>query len=171
MATTETQTRTPVEIAREMFEEVLNRRDADAMAEYWAEDIVEEFPVGTMRGREEVHTYFAQTFAALPDFHIEADHIVGEGNIVFVKWHISGTFSGQPWMGIEPTGSPIELDGMDCFTIRDGLVTHNFVIFDGADFARQIGMLPPQESAAERAMTGGFNAWTRLRRWLRARSR
>ena len=170
MAATKTQTRTPVKIVRELFEDVLNRRDADAMTEYWAEDIVDELPVGTMRGREQVRAYFAETFAALPDFHIEVEHIVGEGETVFVKWCVTGTFSGQPWMGIEPTGSSIELDGMDCITIRDGLVAHNFVIFDGADFARQIGMLPPQESTAERVMTEGFNAWTRLRRWLRSRS-
>jgi hypothetical protein len=30
-------------------------------------------------------------------------------------------------------------------------------------FARQVGMLPPQDSAGEKAMIGAFNAVTKLR--------
>jgi predicted ester cyclase len=162
-----TETRSPAEIVREVFEEVLNRRDADALASYWHEDIVEEFPVGTFRGRDQVRAYFAETFAAIPDIRIEAQRIAGEGETVFVKWRATGTFDGGPWMGIEPTGDRIELDGMDCFTIRDGLVVHNHVIYDAAGFGRQIGMLPQQDSAADRAMTKAFNARVRLRKRLR----
>ena len=70
-------------------------------------------------------------------------------------------------MGIEPTGTSIRLHGMDCFTIRDGLVVHNHVIYDGASFARQIGMLPAQDSAADRGLTKAFNASTRVRARLK----
>ena len=164
-----TETRSPVELAREVFEEVLNRRDADALLPYWAEDVVEVFPTGTLHGRQEVRDYFAAVFAALPDFHIEAERVAGDEETVFVKWHLSGTFSGERWMGIDPTGSRIELDGMDCFTVRDGLVVHNHVIYDSTSFARQVGMLPAQGSAGDRAMTGAFNVRTRLRDRLRRR--
>lgn len=156
-------TRSPVEIAREVFGEVLNRRDADALLTYWAEDVVEELPTGTVRGREGMRDYFAATFAAIPDFHIEAEHIVGDDETVFVKWLATGTFSGAAWMGIDPTGNSIRLHGMDCFTVRDGLVVHNHVIYDGTSFARQIGMLPAQDSAGDRALTKAFNARTRVR--------
>jgi steroid delta-isomerase-like uncharacterized protein len=167
MANSATETRSPVELAREVFGEVLNRRDPDALVPYWAEDVVEVFPTVTLRGREQVRAYFAETYAALPDFHIEAERIAGDEQTVFVKWHLTGTFSGGPWQGIEPTGSRIELDGMDCFTIRDGLVVHNHIIYDAASFARQIGMLPRQDSPADRAMTKSFNLRTRLRQRLR----
>jgi steroid delta-isomerase-like uncharacterized protein len=162
-----TETRSPVELAREVFEGVLNRRDADALVPYWAEDIVEVFPTGTLRGREQVRAYFAETFAAIPDFHIEAERIAGDDETVFVKWRLTGTFSGGPWSGIEPTGSRVDLHGMDCFTIRDGLVAHNHVIYDGASFARQVGLLPAEGSVADRAMTAAFNARTRLRNRFR----
>ena len=166
MEATATDTRSPVEIAQELFGEVLNRRDADALVPYWSEDVVDVFPTGAVRGREQVRAYFADTFAALPDFHIEAERIVGEGETVFVKWHVTGTFSGAPWMGIDPTGSRIELDGIDCFTIRDGRVVHNHVIYDTTAFARQIGMLPSQDSAADRAMTKTFNLRTQVKKRL-----
>jgi predicted ester cyclase len=160
-------TLTPVELAHEVFESRLNQRDADALARYWHEDIVEVFPTGTLYGRDQVRDYFAETFAAIPDFHIEAERIAGHDETVFVKWHMTGTFSGGAWMGIDPTDSKIELDGMDCFTVRDGVVVHNHIVYDQLSFARQIGMLPAQDSAADRAMTKSFNLKTRLRKRLR----
>ena len=75
MATVEIETRSPVEIARDVFENVLNQRNADALRTYWADDLVEELPTGTYRGPDEMAQYFAETFAALPDFHIEPEEI------------------------------------------------------------------------------------------------
>ena len=56
-------------------------------------------------------------------------------------------------VGIEPTGSAIDLPGFDVMRFdADGRVTDNVVYYDGATFARQIGMLPRRDSAADRAM-------------------
>ena len=158
---------TPVELVRRVFETVLNGRDADAMMQFWADDLVEEFPIGTFRGKREMRDYFASVFAAIPDFHIEATHIVGEGETVFVAWRVTGTFSGEPWLGIEPTGTRVELDGVDRFTIRNGKVVHNFVLYDQVAFAQQIGMLPKRGSVADKVMLAAFNAQTRTKRLLR----
>jgi steroid delta-isomerase-like uncharacterized protein len=170
MAVAETETRSPVETARHIFETVLNQRDADALRPYWADDLVEELPTGTYRGPDEMARYFAESFAALPDFHIEPEQVIGEDDTVFVKWRLTGTFSGRPWQGIAPTGDRIELLGIDCFTFRDGKIVHNEVVFDQMSFARQIGMLPLQDSIGERTMKSAFNARTKLkRRFARAR--
>jgi hypothetical protein len=45
----------------------------------------------------------------------------------------------------------------------------NTAYYDGAAFARAVGLLPPQESGAERAMLGAFNGATKLRAMLRER--
>lgn len=166
MATVETKARSPVEIARDIFENVLNQHDADALRPYWADDLVEELPTGTYRGPDEMAHYFAATFAALSDFHIEPEQVIGEDDTVFVKWRLSGTFDGRPWQGIEPTGDRIELLGIDCFTFREGRITRNEVVFDQMSFARQIGMLPAQDSTGERTMKVAFNARTKLKRRL-----
>jgi predicted ester cyclase len=164
MAATDTPTRTPIEVVRELFDERLNRRDAGALTEILAPDIVDVFPHATLRGPEAVRAFFAETFAALPDFRIRAEHMAAEGETVLVKWRIDGTFSGRPWLGIRSTGTRVTMHGMDCMTVRDGLVVHNVVIYDQTSFGRQIGMLPAPGSRADRAMTAAFNAWTRLRR-------
>ena len=166
MAIAETETRSPVEIARHIFEDVLNQHDADALRPYWADDLVEELPTGTYHGPDEMARYFAESFAAMPDFHIEPEQIIGEDDTVFVKWRLTGTLSGRPWQGIEATGDRIEMFGIDCFTFRGAKIIRNEVAFDQMSFARQIGMLPAQDSIAERAMRAAFNARTKLKRRL-----
>jgi hypothetical protein len=80
-----------------------------------------------------------------------------------------GTFSGAPYQGIEPNGRDVELRGLDLLEIEKQKITSNTVYFDTGEFARQIGMLPPQDSGAERAMVGAFNAVTKLRKAVNER--
>jgi steroid delta-isomerase-like uncharacterized protein len=166
MATVATEPRSPVDTARHIFEDVLNQRDADALRAYWADELIEVLPTGTYRGPDEMARYFAESFAALPDFHIVPEKIVGEDDTVFVKWRLTGTFSGQAWQGIDPTGDRIELLGIDCFTFREGKIVRNEAVFDQMSFARQIGMMPAQDSVGERAMRTAFNARTKLKQRL-----
>src|SRR5262249_19051905 len=65
--------------------------------------------------------------------------------------------------GIAPTGSTIDLEGFDLVTVRDGLIQGNDAFTDNMTFARQVGMLPAQGSAAELRMAGAFNAGTRVK--------
>jgi hypothetical protein len=51
----------------------------------------------------------------------------------------------------------------------DGKLDANTVYYDGAEFARQIGMLPPRVSVADRGLSRAFNARMRLARRLRGR--
>jgi hypothetical protein len=46
--------------------------------------------------------------------------------------------------------------------VRDGEVISNSVVFDQMQYARQIGLLPADGSAADKALKGAFNARTRL---------
>ena len=77
---------------------------------------------------------------------------------------------GGPFLGIEPNGRRIDLRGVDVMQIEDGLISRNTVYYDGAAFARAVGMLPSQDSPAERAMFTAFNATTKLRRAIRERT-
>jgi steroid delta-isomerase-like uncharacterized protein len=163
MPTVKTETLSPVDTAREIFDTVLNQRNAEALRLYWADDLVEELPTGTYRGADEMARYFANIFSALPDFQIEAERICGDDEVVFVRWRMTGTFSGAPWQGIEPTGDRIELTGIDCFTFHGGKVVHNVAVFDQTSFGRQIGMLPAKDSLGERGMRAACNVRTKFK--------
>jgi hypothetical protein len=84
---------------------------------------------------------------------------------------MTGTFSGAPYLGIEPTGRSLDLRGMDLIDVEDGKVAGNNIYYDQLTFARQIGMLPAEDSFGDRMMTRAFNLATKGRTKLRERSR
>ncbi len=158
---------TPTAVVLRIFER-LNDRDADALLPFVSDDVVEVWPVvGRFDGKEAVRDYFAAMFAAVPDLHIDMERMAADGETVFAHWHMTGTFAGAPFLGIEATGRSIDLRGTDCFTVRDEKVVANFVAYDGMAFAVQAGILPPRGSRMDHAMTVAINWMTRARKRLR----
>ena len=155
------ETATNAELIRWAFE-ILNTHDVAPLKSFWTSSTRERFPNATCVGPQEIGAYFEATFAALPDFHVEIVGLAEQGDEVFVRWRITGTHSGAAWQGITPTGKPLQLDGIDHFVVRDGKVESNFVVFDQLQFARQIGMMPADGSAADRALKTAFNGKTQL---------
>ena len=74
------------------------------------------------------------------------------------------------FQGIDPTGRRLEIRGLDLLEIEDGEIVSNTAYYDGMAFARQVGMMPPQDSGAERAIKSTFNAVTRARRAIADRT-
>ena len=160
-ATAPPETATNADLIRWVFD-VLNTHDIAPLKQYWTESTRERFPNAMCVGPEQIGAYFEAAFAAVPDFRIEIIGLAAQDDDVFVQWRITGTHSGAPWQGIEPTGRSVELDGIDHFVVRDGKVDSNFVVFDQLQFARRIGMMPADGSTADGALKAAFNAKTRL---------
>jgi steroid delta-isomerase-like uncharacterized protein len=168
---TSTDTRTPSELARESFRVLFEERDLSDPYRFWTDDSVDHFLAAgeTVRGAHALTAYFKDLFEAVPDWSVEIENCFDDGERqAIVQWRGGGTFTGKPFMGIEPTGRRLDLRAVDVFRFdADGKVESNTVYYDGAEFARQIGMLPARDSAADRAMLAAFNAGTRLKRRLR----
>lgn len=162
-----------VEEAARGYFAAASARDPDAMAGFWHPEGIEDIvPLGVFRGPEGVRTLFRETFAAVPDMEFVVERVTADHEVAAVQWRSSGTFTGAPFQGIEPTGRRLELRGTDCLEIdEDGKILRNTAVYDGAAFARGIGMLPRQDSGAERAMRTGFNALTKLRKSIAAASK
>ena len=77
--------------------------------------------------------------------------------------------AGGPDPGLDGTGKRLELDGADHFTVRDGKIASNFVIFDQMQWARHIGLMPPEGSTPDKAIKAAFNAKTRVAKEIQAR--
>jgi steroid delta-isomerase-like uncharacterized protein len=145
--------------------EAMDNRDAHAMISHWREDGIEDVvAVGVMRGHDELREFFSSMFAAMPDVRTTVTRLIAGEQSCAVEWRIEGTFDGAPYMGIEPTGKHVELRGFDLVELEDGKIVSLTAYFDGASYARQIGMLPADGSGADRAMKSAFNTVTKLRR-------
>lgn len=153
----------------ESYFEAVAARDPDAAAAHMHPEGIEDLvPVGVFRGPDAVRELLRQTFAAMPDMEFTVLRITVDDEAAAVQWRATGTFTGAPFQGIAATGRRIELRGSDCLEIDDdGAITRNTSVYDGAAFARRIGMLPSEDSGAERAMVSAFNTVTKLRNGLR----
>ena len=157
--------RKAVEQQLRSYFEAMDNRDAHAMASHWREDGVEDIvPVGVLRGHDELRDYFASLFAAMPDARTTITRVIAGDEDCAVEWRLEGTFNGAGFMGIEPTGSRVELREVSVVELKDGEIVGITAYFDGASYARQIRMLPPDGSGADRAMKSAFNAVTKVRR-------
>jgi steroid delta-isomerase-like uncharacterized protein len=156
--------RSPEAVARRLFE-LVQKRDLDAVAELQHPDIVDDFLVlRPIAGRAAIRAFFESLFAAFPDFDLQVERVTADASSAVVQWRSIGTFSGAPFEGIEPNGKRVEIRGADCMVFEDGRIRHNTIYYDGATFARAVGLLPAQGSATERGMTAAFNAVTGLKK-------
>jgi steroid delta-isomerase-like uncharacterized protein len=162
-------TRTPADVARAAFDAV-SRKDPDGIVATGAPGFVDDFvAIGEMRGHDAVRAFFSELFAAFPDFTMTLGRIVADDTAAVVQWHAVGTFTGGPFQGIAPTGRRVEIRGVDVMEIADGLIQYSTIYYDGATFARQIGLLPALGSRADQALLAAFNAKTTVSQ--RARDR
>lgn len=139
-------------------------KDLDAMAAFWDESSAYRVHTlgETITGVDGLRAYFAELFEAVPDLEVVLGTIHGGAVVATGQWHLEGTVTG-PLNGIEPTGRRISLDGIDVARFDGSTVRTNEVYYDGLAFARQVGLLPAADSAADRGMLAAFNAVTTAR--------
>jgi steroid delta-isomerase-like uncharacterized protein len=150
--------------ARSYFEAIAGR-DVDGVVAHWKEDgVIDLVPLGILRGQDEIAAFFREMFAAFPDSETTVMRVAADQTHVAVEWRMTAHFTGAPFQGVEPTGRPVELRGIDMIEIADGKNVTNTAYYDGMAFARGAGLLPAQDSGAERAMKSAVNAATKVRR-------
>jgi glyoxylase-like metal-dependent hydrolase (beta-lactamase superfamily II)/predicted ester cyclase len=150
-------------VARRYFE-AIDAGDVEGATAMWAaggrENVRGQVDVLAPEG---VREFIGELVGALPDLNMQVVSTTAEGERCGVQWRLTGTFAGPGHFGgVAPTGNPIVLEGFDLLTVRDGLIQGNDAFTDSMTFARQIGMMPPQGSNAEKRLTGAFNVKTHL---------
>ncbi len=172
-ATTTQQTSTTEQRIRKTWTELFEERDFSKAREWWSDDSVDYFlALGTeARGVAGLEAFFREFMDSVDGLKMEIENIVSDDTTrhAVVQWHCTGTTSGKRFQVIEPpAGKRIDLRGCDVFQLdEDGRVLENTVYYDASEFARQIGMLPPRDSALDKATISAFNAATRLRARLK----
>lgn len=161
------QAKSPELVARSYFG-ALASRDADAALGHWRSDGIEDVaPLRVYRGVDEIRGFLTALIAAIPDMEMTVTRVTANEKVAAVEWRATGTFSGEAFEGIDPTGSPVQLRGTDVLEVEDGRIVRNTVYYDGMEFARAVGMLPRKDSGAERAIVTAFNGATRVRALVR----
>jgi steroid delta-isomerase-like uncharacterized protein len=137
-------------VARRFYEEV-NAGNLDrAVDDFLAEDFVEHEDVPE-RGddRESVKQFFAACRTAFPDVRFEPQDIIAEGDLLCVRFMMSGTHEAD-FIGLPPTGRRMEVEGFDMVRMRDGKAVEHWGTTDAIRMLKQLGIMP-DEHAEEKA--------------------
>ena len=82
--------------------------------------------------------FYEELYAAFPDLRHKIVEQISAGNKVVTRWTARGTHRG-PWMGVEGTGKPISLAGINIYTIRRGKFVESRVNWDLLGLMQQLG--------------------------------
>jgi steroid delta-isomerase-like uncharacterized protein len=128
------------EIVLRWAEEVLNQGKVDVVDELFAEDFVWHMPFSPepLRGPEAMKQTVAAFLAAFPDFAVDVEEVLAEGDKVALKYTASGTNDGE-LLGEPATGAPAAWPVMHVFTLRDGKVVNDVTVLDRLRIMEQLG--------------------------------
>ncbi len=142
----------------------VNDHDVDAMLACWHPDGEEVISGEAIPLPDGFTAYFGEIFAAVPDLRLEPLDEVVTGERYILRYRITGTFAGPgPLQGFQPTGSRLDLVGLDMLRVQDGRIRRNDAFVDGMRMAEGLGVMPPQGSAGARRMASLVNLGTRVR--------
>ena len=128
-------------IVRAYIENIINTGDVDDIEKYISEDFIEvhnnkKENIGLEEAKKRVLSY-RKTY---PDFNVDIDQQIAEGDWVATCCTISGTHLGE-WLNVKPTGKKISYTGV----IVDKLVNGRIIEHGGAvnlfDALYEIGVI------------------------------
>jgi steroid delta-isomerase-like uncharacterized protein len=163
----------PTDVVRSLFE-AFNDGDLDRAVATVTDDfeLVDAAAGQTFHGRNGCRQWLAMFRTALPDARTEIINLFADGERVASEHVGRGTHDGRfvtPAGTIPPTGRQVELRIGEVYEVREGKITRLVAYYDSATMMRQLGLLPPSGSGAERAMTALMGAGVKVKRALARR--
>jgi steroid delta-isomerase-like uncharacterized protein len=142
--------------------EAWNSHAVDDLVALVTDDITWEDPAmfgDTVHGHAEFRAFTETLFRGLPDVRFEgvgAHYLNLEGTGLALRWRMTGTFTGDLALwgkrfgptppAYAPTGRRVDIEGVDVYEFRDGLISDWTIVYDLFGLSRQLGLLPPTDS-------------------------
>jgi predicted ester cyclase len=101
--------------------------------------------------KREVETYRT----AFPDMQLTVLGLCAEADVVCMRWRCAGT-NQKPFLGVEPTGKKIAVEGISFDRFRNGKLIESFTQWDTLGLLQGLGVVPrielgtPKAAATER---------------------
>jgi steroid delta-isomerase-like uncharacterized protein len=130
------------DIARTFYDTVLNTGKLDQLDRYLSPGFVDHNPFPDQApGVAGVKQLFAEMQAAFPDLRFTVNDMVAEDNTVVARITVRGTHRGA-YLGVQPTGKQVVIDGIDILRFADGKVSERWGQFDDLGMLQQLGLVP-----------------------------
>jgi predicted ester cyclase len=123
------------EVARRFYEEVINERRPELVADLVSPGFVHNGEARGIEGQTEAVQAYLDAFDPLT---AEIELILAEGDLVGSRQRWTGTHSG-PFMGIAPSGRRVEFTSNALLRVRDGRIAEAWDEVDLLGLRRQLG--------------------------------
>jgi len=135
-------------IVRRYFEEGWNQRKPAIMDELIAIDAIDHDPAnpGVSPGPKGQKELLAKYTSAFPDTKFTLGDLIGDGDLVAVRWTVRGTHRGE-LQGIAPTGRQVNLTGIMIARIANGKIAETWSNWDALGMLQQLGVAARAEGA------------------------
>ena len=133
-------------LVRRFFDEVVNRGDLDVVDELFAPEYVNRNThPGQTPGPEGVKALVRNIRAAFPDIRETVEDMISSGDRVALRLTMSGTHTGTPFRGVQPSGKRVEVTGMGIVRVAGGKIPEAWFFFDRMAMYTQLGAITPPQ--------------------------
>jgi predicted ester cyclase len=85
--------------------------------------------------------HVVQAEAAFPEYRLDANEMVAEGDLVSVRGTVRGVHRG-PFQGVPPTGKDLTFGLFITYRIAGGKIVEHWMLTDNLAMMQQLGMMP-----------------------------
>ena len=142
----------PKELTRQAIE-FFNQGKLDDWLKVLADDAEVVSPLGgTIKGKEAIKAFFAQTLKSFPDAKVNIQQLVAEGSVVAMEYTFTGTNTGPTPLPtgeqVPPSNRKITSPSVDIATYDgSGRLKSLHQYFDMAGAMQQLGTVPASTAA------------------------
>ena len=129
------------ELVRRYYERVVNEHRLDELASFIHPDYVDHTAEGTERGPSVVRAHLEGLRSTFPDFQLRIEQMIAEDDLVVTRVTARGTHTGV-WQDIKPTGTEIQLYGINIDRLEAGLIAEHWGEADTVGMLQQMGVNP-----------------------------
>jgi steroid delta-isomerase-like uncharacterized protein len=129
-------------LVRRFVDEVQSKGSTDLIDEICSPEFVNHSaPPGLPADREGIKILTTMFKGALPDSYFSVEDMIAEGDKVVTRKTFHGTHEGE-FMGIPPSGRPVNVSLIDVVRISDGRVVEHWSVGDNLGMMQQLGAMP-----------------------------
>ena len=145
------------QIAAEQID-LWNAQNVEGILARLTDDVVWSTPAKTTQGKAAAAEDIRETLTAFPDLRFDATALEvfcnSDATAVVSTWSATGTMTG-PLQGVPPTGRRGTLTGMTLSRFAGDQIREYRITYDGLLYLQQLGLLPPRDSVAFKALVMG----------------
>jgi len=145
--------------AQQRMGEAINTGNLNALDDVLSPDVVDHDPAPDQGpGTEGCKQFFTTMRTAIPDLHVEVEHLVADDENVASAYRITGTHQGE-FQGVAATGRCIDARGVQISRFVDGKVSERWGSSDEAGIMNQLAA-PPAVDRWGQTWSSEPSAWS-----------